>query len=536
MKKTKKLACAALACTLAVGSLGGCSKKTEQSDVALQYWANMDGSSAQTLTSYSEMLMYQEMEKATGVKVEFIHPVAGSTGAEAFNTMLASKELPDMVEYYWTSYPGGADAAVDDGVIVALNDYLEDYAPNYHNYVAGEKNDESNNMFKSETMTDSGNYYGFRSLNVGKYQGFGGIAVRADLLKAWGLDVPETIDDWENVFARAKQEGYSKPFTCFSNPFGITSSVHTFNTAYDVGKKSYIEDGKVVHALLQPGYKEFVSKLAEWVEKGYIDRNFVTNQTTDCEGNMTNDKTSIATFGWVGSLMGKLMPAMEERNPEYDLVACPYPVMNRGDKCEWQEYAGVAKSPEIAITTHCEDLEAAMKWCDYLYSDEGTILMSFGVEGDTYTIEDIDGEKHYIYTDKILKPETVGANSINGSLYKFFRPGNAPGLTQHTDYLNGYYQYQCQKDAIVIWNSNTEETRKHALPTLTHTTEESAEMATLYQQYESTTDTAINEIIAGNKSIDEFDSIVKEAEKNYLGRILEIQNDAYKRYLKKLNN
>ena len=74
------------------------------------------------------------------------------------------------------------------------------------------------------------------------YQGFGGIAVRADLLKAWGLDVPETLDDWENVFARAKQEGYSKPFTCFSNPFGITSNVHTFNTAYDVGKKSYIEE------------------------------------------------------------------------------------------------------------------------------------------------------------------------------------------------------------------------------------------------------------------------------------------------------
>ena len=80
-----------------------------------------------------------------------------------------------------------------------------------------------------------------------------------------------------------------------------------------------------------------------------------------------------------------------------------------------------------------------------------------------------------------------------------------------------------------------EEAKKHALPTLAYTTEESAEMATLYQQHEASTDTAINEIIAGNTSIDEFDSITQEAEKNYLGRILEIQNDAYKRYLKKVN-
>ncbi len=34
----------------------------------------MDCAFAQTLSNYSELLIYQEIEKATGVKVEFIYP------------------------------------------------------------------------------------------------------------------------------------------------------------------------------------------------------------------------------------------------------------------------------------------------------------------------------------------------------------------------------------------------------------------------------------------------------------------------------
>ena len=143
MKGIKKTVCIALSAVIAAGLFSGCKKEEKVSTTTLKYWASMDASSAQTLTSYSEMLMYQEMEKATGVKVEFIHPIAGSTGQEAFNTLLASADLPDMIEHDWSGYAGGAQAAIDDGVIIALNDYLEEYAPNYYSYVEGEKNKEN---------------------------------------------------------------------------------------------------------------------------------------------------------------------------------------------------------------------------------------------------------------------------------------------------------------------------------------------------------------------------------------------------------
>lgn len=89
------------------------------------YWGTMVGAASQTITSYNELLMYQEMSKATGTEVEFIHPVSGSTGTEAFQILLSSGDYPDMIEYNWKSYAGGTDRAIEDGVIISLNEYLE---------------------------------------------------------------------------------------------------------------------------------------------------------------------------------------------------------------------------------------------------------------------------------------------------------------------------------------------------------------------------------------------------------------------------
>jgi len=535
MKKSVKLTATLSAVVLAAASLAGCggdSEKKTSSGEALTYWATMDGSSAQTLTNYSEMLMYQEIEKATGVKVEFLHPVAGSTGNEAFQTLLASNNLPDMIETWWSNYAGGAQAAIDDGIIISLNDYLEDWAPNYYDWVQGEKNEANNGLYGMQSTTENGDFYGFGTLVIGDSRGFSGLIVRADLLEKWGMEVPATIADWDAFLAKAKAEGFEKPFTCTSGILDAKGGAHTFNTAYDVGRGFYIEGNRIVYGPAQPGYKEFVAQLAEWVKKGYIDRNFVTNNSTDFEGNMTND-ISVACFGYIGGAFGKILPAMEDKNPEFDLVACPYPVMNEGDTCRFQECIPEVRGGAIGITTACEDVEAAMKWCDYIYGEEGNLVHTFGVEGDTYTVEEIDGETHYVYTDKIQKPETIGLSSVQAALYKFFRPANSPGLDQHPDYLNGYYPYQSQKDALVTWNRNSEEAKKTVLPSFSYTTEESSRMAVLNQEYQANFDTAVCEIIAGNKSIDEYSKIISDAKTNFINEILEIQNAAYQRYLNK---
>ena len=128
MKKSTKLMATLSAVALIAGSFAVCgSKETEQVQTDgknFTYGTVMQGESSVSLKNYNEMMMWQELERRTGVHIDFIHPLAGSTGNEAFMTMLASGDRPDMIEYNWDLYSGGPQQAIEDEVIIALDDYI----------------------------------------------------------------------------------------------------------------------------------------------------------------------------------------------------------------------------------------------------------------------------------------------------------------------------------------------------------------------------------------------------------------------------
>lgn len=538
MKKYTKLIAGLMAMAVASVTVG-CSKSEKEEGSALTYWTTLDSRVAQTTQSYNDLMMYQEMSKRTGVDVEFIHPTSGSNGSEAFQILLTDGDYPDIMEYDWTTYPGGPDQAIEDGVIISLNDYLEEYAPNYYDYMYGEKGKANNYLYRAQAISENGNIYGFHNLNIGTARGFNGLYIRKDKLDEWGLAIPETIAEWDVILEKAKAEGFEKPFVCINTCITTPqTNVNTFNTAFNVGKGFYIGDGEIKFGPFEPGYKEYVAKLAEWREKGYFDQDYVTNQRSDLEAYMTNG-TSIAAYGSIGSAIGKILSAVEQQDPNsvFDLAACPYPVMNKGDVPLFQEVSAEATAPIVAISAQCseEEIIKAMKFIDYLYSEEGSILSSFGVEGDTYTVEtDENGQKHYVYTDKIYNFEEVGAHSVEAALYKFFRPGHA-GLNQHPDYLDGFYQYEQQKDALEVWNKYVDTAKQH-VPVLSFTVEESAEFAEIFASARPELDAGISNIILGKQSIDEYDSIIAKAKENGYDRLVEIHQVAYERYLDRLSN
>ena len=533
MKKISKII-AALSCVVLLAGCGANDTKRVQTDgKSFTYWGVMDGYTQETLQNYDEMLFYQEMEKRTGVHIDFIHPIEGSTGNEAFIAMLTGSEIPDLIEYTWTSYSGGPQQALDDEIIIALNDYMQEHAPSYYDYMEGEKGKEADYSYKLQATTDDGRYYGFNVLNIGETKGFAGLYTRADLLEKWGMEVPETIDEWEAVFAKAKSEGFTKPFTATCDVISFKSaSAHSFNTAYNVGKAMYLEGDEVVFGPFQKGYKEYVAQMADWFKKGYIDAGFVTNDGAKIESNMTNG-TSMTTYGYVGSGVGKILPAAQAKDPSYDLVACTYPVAKKGEVAQFQVVYQDASALAIGISSTCGNYEKAIEWCDYIYSDEGVVLQLFGIEGDTFTIENIDGEDRYIYTDKILNYEENGFTSLNYAMYHYMLPCNHPGYNQHSDYLYNYYQEPRQKEAIITWNVAAENAIKHRLPNISYTEEESAEITDIKEIAEPTLEVALCDIILGKKSIDTYDAAIAQAKADGYDRYIEIVQNAYDRYVSK---
>ena len=541
MKKATKIIALVLSILLSISLFTACGGNKDNAQVgdSFTYWTTLGaGASSQTVTSYSELLMYQEMEKRTGTKIEFLHPGSGSTGYEAFQILLSSGDYPDMIEYNWKSYTGGPQQAIDDGVIIALNDYMKDYAPNYYDYMEGEKGKENNYLYKAQTLTEKGSYFGFRNMNIGSYRSFSGLYVRKDKLDQWGLDIPATIDDWTNLFKTAKENGFKVPLTGTSILFDV-DKYEIFNGAWGVGKSWYVEDDKVKFGPFEKKYKDYVAKMAEWSKKGYIDVDYVTNASTNVLGYMTND-TSVATYGFVGSGMGQIIPAMLERNPDYKIVACPYPTLEEGAGSKFQTVQGEAMDATIAISVQCgidneERYKNAVKWCDYLYSEEGIILKSFGVEGETFTIEkDENGEDHYVYTDAIFDHEKIGAHSVEAALWHFFRPSNSPGLNQHPDYLAGFYPYEEQMDAIVLWNKNSEIVKKSAFPEVNYTSEEAGRLATIESNASADLNAGISNIILGKTPVEDYDKVIEAAKKAGYDELVKIKQAAYNRYLENL--
>ena len=535
-KLTKIIALASASAILA-GSFAGCGGKKEKEVASTDgknftYWTTMQGESAVSLKSYNEMMMWQELEKRTGVHIDFIHPIEGSTGNEAFIAMMSGSDRPDMIEYYWDGYTGGPQQAIEDEVLIALDDYIKDYAPNYYDYMEGEKGKAADYRYKLMATSDKGQYYGFNVLNVGDAKAFAGLYVRGDKLEEWGMERPETIDEWTALFAKAKSEGFEKPLTGNIDAFSFKSArTHSFNTAFNVGKDFYLEDGKVVFGPFQPGFKEYVAQLAEWTKAGYVDTGFVTNDNIKIEGNIAND-VSIASWGFIGSAMGKITPAAREKNPDFSLVACPAPVAKKGDISKFQMRYNEATSTAVGITPECGNKEAAISWYDYFYGEEGTILQIFGIEGDTFTKEEIDGETHYVYTDKITKHE--GLNSITDALYKYMLPCNHPGYNQHEDYLNGYYQYEEQKDALKVWNRATDLAADVVLPTLSYTEDELEVNTNVKEIALPALEVAICDMILGKRSMDTWDDAIDEAKANGYDDYLENVQAAYDRFMAKI--
>src|SRR5690606_22694367 len=175
--------------------------------VTLTYWSGLNAFAARSLKEYGESLFYQELEKRTNVQVKFEHPAVGSE-AEQFNLLIASGKLPDVIEYNFTTYPGGPEKAISDKVIIPLNDIIEQHAPNFKAYL------DANPEMKKEISTDNGTIYAFPALGTGNSNVSSGLVLRKDWLDELGLGIPETIEEWTNVLTQFKEKkGAKTPLT-----------------------------------------------------------------------------------------------------------------------------------------------------------------------------------------------------------------------------------------------------------------------------------------------------------------------------------
>lgn len=489
--------------------------------VTLTYWIELNGANvAPNYNSLNDTEFSKYLEEETGVHVEYISPAVGDA-QQSFNLLVASGNMPDIIDYGWNrspGYPGGPEAAINNKIIIPLNDLLDTYAPDLKAIL------DENPSYDKMIKTDSGNYYIFPVMKLDDYLNTTyGLVLRGDWLKELGLEVPETIDDWHTVLTAFKNEkGAEFPLSYFNGDVFNLFNNGMFIGAYGITKEWFLQDGNVTYGANEAAYKDFLKLMSQWYAEGLLDNNIATLDQVTVDSNILTDKTG-ATSLWLGSGLGKYIPELRAIKEDATLVAAPYPVLNKGDEPQFNSLLNMFDGAGACITTQCKNPEIAVQFLNYGYSEKGRKTYNYGREGISYTVD-----------NGVVNLTEAVTNSPDGwpigQAWSKYARGVYPGpYFSERRFLELYYTFPEQLDGLDKWTATN--MHAHLMPPVSPTQEESAEFARIMTDVKAYVDEYSLTAIMGTTDIDStFGGYLEELKRLNIERAIEIQQSALERY------
>ena len=212
--KRKKLLSLLLVGTMALGSLAftGCGSKSDSGDANTFSWwiiaTDGDGTyydeyedhpGAQWLNNqYWDVENHTLGTKDNGEEVNFTFqtPISGSE-TDNFNTMIGTGEYTDLIDLSY--YQGSIAALAEDGVLMDITEYVEEYMPDYVALL-----DEHPDWKSQVTTTDEdGNvhYYYLPLLSDGARDPWDGFVYRRDWIVKYA-EPTEYVWDWDSAYVQ----------------------------------------------------------------------------------------------------------------------------------------------------------------------------------------------------------------------------------------------------------------------------------------------------------------------------------------------
>lgn len=474
--------------------------------ITLTVFAAMDSNLTGIINDYNENGFFEELEKRTGVHLEFIIPAAGNE-KEAYNLMIASGELADIITHNGYSYPEGLDAAVDDGYYLDLTPYLDTCLPDYNRVRT------SDPVMEKSTTTDKGRVVGLHILYTEKQGPWMGMQIRKDWLDDLGLEVPETYDELETVLKAFKEEKNAYAPISIGKK-GTMETSHALSAGYGVMETYQQVDGKVLYGPMEEGWKEYLTMLNRWYEEGLIDPDFMTNGGWQVDtGMVLNGETGVWNAMYT-------MISQYEDGGDIEVVPMASPKKEKGDKLHIRREDGYVGNA-VTISADCKYPEIAMKLWNYLYSEEGALLANYGIEGDTFNY--VDGKPQV--SDKITNNDQYSMSQAQ-ALY-LMPPSRFGGLYDWTRELASVPAKDVK--AFDIWSEADD---SYIIPSrISYTSDEASEFAKLDAEITTYMEENSVKFITGVLDIDtEWDNYVQQLKDLGVEKAIEIKQAALDRF------
>lgn len=536
--KKRRLMAAAMAAVMLTGTLAGCSAKSETSGTEA---AKGDAGTSQAQTEEtlegslvskepkeftvflnfnnmpfdSNWQVWQEAAKRTNISLKGTISLSNSNEEEAFNLMMSSGNLADIIGYVDAS---SLEKLGRDGGMIPLNDLIKEHAPNIQKVL------DEDARFRQTAYSLDGNIYQIPKNQELKAAEFWWI--RQDWLDKLNLKAPTTVDELHDVLYAFRNED--------PNGNGLKDEIPLFDRAgwkqpdeylylWDTSLEFYPRDGKMKYEPLEENFKTGVSNMIKWYQEGLIDPEIFTRGASSRDTLLGGDLGG-CTHDWVST--ANYNSTLQETIPGFQMVAIVPPADQNGVvKERVSRYPGVG----WGISSQCKDPVTVIKFMDYFFTEEGSDLMNWGIEGDTFT-RDADGSKHF--TDTVLQSELtpIGYLRSIGAQYRI-------GMCQ-----DGDYEYATMKEdgieANKLYNGH-DEWFDDSLPpyldgkmALKYTSDDEAEYKNIMASIKPYVDEKFQSWILGVNDFDsEYDIFIKELKARGIDRALEINQKAYDTFL-----
>ena len=393
--KAKKIWALLLTAAMVAGLAAGCGGKKKESGSG-----STDENGVTTLTFYNSDLQEDDpwtdpvaevLTEKTGVKLDTDHPVGEDK--ERISLMIAEQKFPDMIYA-----KGDAGSLIDAGVLIDMTDLIEEYGPNIKKMYG----DEFDKLKHSE---DDPAIYQLSSYQMGgtKYEDSGTAQVQFAVLKENNYEVPKSLDEFEKMIkdylaAHPKTEDGM-------DMIGISLSASDWHWMITLGNPSgYIAEGapdngqwlideeyNATYKFASKKVREYFQWLNRMYNEGILDPEFATQTHDDYIAKISSGRV-LALFDtlWDYQDGEKIL----KQDGKLEQTYCGLPLgMDENVKVPTLMYQGLATGQGVGITTSCENPEAAIKYLDYICSDEGQVLVNWGIEGTNYLVDE-DGHRY----------------------------------------------------------------------------------------------------------------------------------------------
>lgn len=503
-------------------------------------WLIRDQQATDDYTRFSELMTIEHIEKELNVDIQF----EVSNDDDVVLAKLTGGELPDIISWKWNDFyseKGGIPGMYADGISIDLTEMVNTKMPNLQAIFEQYPN------VKRDMTNDDGQYLYFMRINPMQTQEqlmaktSTGLVIRQDWLDNVGMEVPTNIPEWYEVLTAFKTMDPNGNGELDEIPFDASSGgLMLFEAAFAMDAAQYIDPatGKVDYGARTQNYKAYLEEMNKWYSEGLIG-NLYNEDGTQVKSSDPGGSDESIIADLVGSWKGlsnnntKWTPTLLEKNPAAALTPVHWPQDSKGVAySERSDAATTVASETTLVTTDCECLDAVAAVIDWMYSDEGSLMMTWGVEGDSFEVA-ADGTRSLIIDPETgIQKKVMCPNGKEVDYYKMW--GNQSSYMPSFGYtdVDLATRDDWYKLSSKVWSEADFSLRYPKAITLSAEQAEKVSAATNAGLFDYIAEMKWK-FITGQEPLSNYDTYVANLERMGISDIVAVYQEAYDNYMAK---